>query len=252
MKFISILTALLLLSSLAFGQNKKDKVRYSVKVDLIETCNYQDQTDRKAKSIAFCELNKIPTIKHLPCIDSESFAKIRTKEEIVNRALALCYLGLKSEGLEKEGLTRFDSIYNVRPHFSPDELAYVNSKGPTQQQIINANWRYESLHVLLWSLGFINELKFPDEMCNVGNDVRIIYNLTREEFFEGAKLKSIQEILDANDLIYRLHWASTDARINNKKMPAKMDGSVIYERHYVLNWLIHYMDADWDDVSTNT
>nr|WP_246762835.1 DUF4272 domain-containing protein [Rhizobium sp. NZLR1] len=26
----------------------------------------------------------------------------------------------------------------------------------------------------------------------------------------------------------------------------------VYARHYALNWLIGYMDQDWDDISTDT
>jgi hypothetical protein len=28
--------------------------------------------------------------------------------------------------------------------------------------------------------------------------------------------------------------------------------SIVYERHYALNWLIQYLDQDWDNVQTNT
>ncbi len=58
--------------------------------------------------------------------------------------------------------------------------------------------------------------------------------------------------LDQADVIYRYHWATTDARIKGQPSPAKLEGGVVQERHYVLNWLIGYMDQDWDDISTDT
>ena len=67
-----------------------------------------------------------------------------------------------------------------------------------------------------------------------------------------ARLRPQAEILDAADLIYRYNWAATDARINGRSAPAGLDGSVIYERHYALNWLIGYLDLPWDDISTDT
>ena len=35
-------------------------------------------------------------------------------------------------------------------------------------------------------------------------------------------------------------------------MPGALEGGVIYERHYALNWLFCFEQADWDDVDTPT
>jgi hypothetical protein len=53
-------------------------------------------------------------------------------------------------------------------------------------------------------------------------------------------------------LIYRYHWATTDARIKSQPAPVKLEGGVVQERHYVLNWLIGYLNQEWDDISTDT
>lgn len=210
----------------------------------------QNQLERKSRSIEYCKNHEIPTIDFLPCLESE--VAIRTKDEIVVRALALCFLGLKSEGLEREHLEEFDKKYQVSHHFTENEKLYVLSDAPTDQQVTDANWRYESLHVLLWALGYVDSLKYAGEVCNVAEDVKIIFAKTRDEFSNQSKLRSKEEILDQADLIYRIHWACVDARTKNQAAPAKLDASVVYERHYVLNWLINYMKQDWDDVSTDT
>lgn len=75
---------------------------------------------------------------------------------------------------------------------------------------------------------------------------------TREQIFDDTKLRSSHEILDEADLILRMHWAIVDARINNREVPGGLDGGVVYERHYALNWLIGYFDQPWDEVSTDT
>jgi len=225
---------------------------------LVFTTNAQDmeltpdQITRKKASIEFLKAHNIPYIEHLPYTESEAETSIRTKEEIINRAFALCYLGLKSEGLEENYLRDFERKYKIIAHFSPEELKYVKNQNPSQQEHINANWRYESLHVLLWALGYVEELKLPNQVCVVAQDVKLIFERSREEFTNTAKLRSKQEILDAADLIYRIDWACVNARVTQKEMPANLDASIVYERHYVLNWLIRYMDQDWDDVSTDT
>jgi hypothetical protein len=43
-----------------------------------------------------------------------------------------------------------------------------------------------------------------------------------------------------------------EARVNGGPQPPKVEGGVVLERHYVLNWLIGYMDQAWDDISTDT
>jgi hypothetical protein len=43
-----------------------------------------------------------------------------------------------------------------------------------------------------------------------------------------------------------------DARLKGKKPPAGVEPGVTLERHHALNWLVGYMDRDWDDVTTDT
>jgi len=57
--------------------------------------------------------------------------------------------------------------------------------------------------------------------------------------------------LDQADLIYRYNWACVDARINNRNID-NLDSGVVLERHRALNWLINYMNQDWDSFSTDT
>lgn len=170
----------------------------------------------------------------------------------MDRALALCYIGLKSEGLEQVHLDKMDKDFGITEKLTPTEKAYAFANQPTEQQKIDANWRYESLHVLLWALGFIDTLSYPDKMCNVASDVKIIYELQEKGFRQKSKLRSKQEILDKADLILRLHWACVSARVKNESAPGQLDKSVVFERHHTLNWLINYMDQMWDDVTTDT
>jgi hypothetical protein len=145
-----------------------------------------------------------------------------------------------------------DKDFAIMAKLSPVEKVYATAQQPTEQQKIDANWRYESLHVLLWALGYIDELSYPDQMCNVGDDVKIVLELKEKGFRQNAKLRSKQEILDQADLILRLNWACVNARVKNEPMPGGLNASVVYERHYSLNWLIKYMDQEWDEVSTDT
>lgn len=213
----------------------------------------KDQIKRKEKSIAFCKQKNIPTIDHLPCIEREEEVQIRSKDEIIKRALALCYIGLKSVGLEQIHLDEYTDKYKISNNFSETEKEYLNSSSPSEQQTINANWRFESLNVLLWSMGYIESLTFPSEVCKVPDIINIIINKSLEDFSNSAEIRSKEEIMNQADLIYRIDWACVDSRENNEEQPpAGLNASVVYERHYALNWLINYLNQDWDDVGTDT
>jgi hypothetical protein len=213
-----------------------------------------DQLERRAKSEALCRSKQIPIYKNPNSlfVDPESIVTLRTKDEIVDRAIALCYLELKSEKADKKTMAEFEKKYNVISKLTAIEKKFAISENPTEQQMIDANWRAEGYHVLLWALGYIDSLKYPDEVCNVGDDVKHLFSRTEKEFRDKAKVRSKPEILDQADLILRLDWACVNSRVNNQSVPGGLNKSVVYERHYALNWLIKYMDQDWDEVSTDT
>jgi hypothetical protein len=214
----------------------------------------KEQLERRSRSEEFCKAKNIPVYQNQNAlyVDSDEKVTIRTQNEVVDRALALFYVGLKSEGLEQEHLNKIDKDFTISAKLTPIEKAYTTAKQPTEQQTIDANWRYESLHVLLWALGYINNLGYPDQMCNVADDVKIIYELKEQGFRQKAKLRTKQEILDQADLILRFNWACVSARIKNEPPPGNLDKSVVFERHHTLNWLITYMNQNWDDVTTDT
>lgn len=236
------------------NSKKENSVAEAITKPVVNIIATKEQRERRAKSEAFCKSKNIPIYQNPNSlfVDTDDSVNLRTQDEVVDRALALCYIGLKSEGLEQKHLDQMDKDFNISSKLSQNEKDYAFSKETTEQQKIDANWRYESLHVLLWALGYIDNLKYPDQMCVVANDVRIIYELKEKGFRQKAKLRSKKEILDQADLILRIDWAFVNARTENKNAPSGLNSSVVFERHHTLNWLIKYMNQDWDNVSTDT
>ena len=213
-----------------------------------------DQKNRRQQSESLCIERNIPIYKNPNSlfVESENTVTLRTQDEVVDRAISLCYVELKSENLEKQHLAAFDKKYNVVSKLSPKEHTFALNDNPSDQDMVEANWRAESYHVLLWALGFIKDLSFPSDLCNIGDDVGILFSKSEQEFREMAKLRSKKEILDQADLILRYNWACVSVRINNQPPPSGLNGSVVFERHYALNWLICSQNQEWDDVTTNT
>jgi hypothetical protein len=244
--FIFILTLVL------FSCNNNGNSKVTIPVENITAT--KDQLDRRSQSETYCKAHLVPIYTNPNSLfaDPEKDVTIRTKDEIVDRALALYYIGLKSEGLEQKHLDKIDKDFNIMAKLTASEKAYATARQPTEQQKVDANWRYEILHVMLWALGFIDTLSYPGQMCNVANDTKIIFDLTEQQLRQKAKLRDKKEILDQADLILRLDWASVSAGEKNQPAPGGLDKGVVFERHHSLNWLINYLKQDWDNVTTDT
>jgi hypothetical protein len=208
---------------------------------------------RKEKTEVFLKRLQIPIAKGLPPIEGEEVAQIRSVQEIAGRALALMIVAVKAEGLEDPIVQRVMSDFAIAPLLTPNERAFIADPEPSQQDKINFIWRYEGLWVMLWVLGYIDTLAFPDQICDVGKAVSIIQESGNPAgFLQGSRMRTATEVLDQCDLIYRLNWAVVDARLRGEPAPANMEAGVVYERHYALNWLRCYLGQEWDDVRTDT
>jgi len=207
---------------------------------------------RKERSEKVLRSEGVPINRGLPVVETEKESKRRTTEEVAWRALALLVVAVKGEGLEQPVVDKLVADYKLEKHFSPHELAFIKNSASSQHERVQFSWRYEAAWTLLWSLGYVEMLGKPDQTCDVQRAVRFMKERSAAQFLRDARLRSQPEILDQADLIYRYHWAVVDARINNKPAPAGLDPGVAMERHYALNWLVGYMDQDWDDISTDT
>jgi hypothetical protein len=207
--------------------------------------------DRRSRSEAILRAEGVPVLASLPVIEMTTEALKRSKEEVALRTLCLLLVAAKGEGLGQEVVEGVLESYELRSHLSPNELAFVLDDSPSQHDRIQFTWRHEAAWTLLWALGFVPELGKPAQMCDVNFAVSTKLERTTSQFIEDSNLRPIADILDQADLIYRYHWAVTNARIKGQQIPAALDPGVTEERHYALNWLIGTEQA-WDHVTTDT
>ncbi len=210
-----------------------------------------EQIKRKETSEAFLESKGIKVNKNLPCLPAASNTQLRGINEVVSRAYALVIIAAKGEGVPKEHLMKQIDEKNI-DGFSPKEQQVFSTETLDDQNMAYATWRYESFYTLLWALNIMPELKYPDEICDVETIVGKVLKPSREEVEQAAELRSKEEILDELDKTYRMNWTCVDARIKGQEVNGNINPSIIYERHYALNWLTNYQNQDWDDVQTNT
>ncbi|MDE7204755.1 MAG: DUF4272 domain-containing protein [Lachnospiraceae bacterium] len=207
-------------------------------------------------------------VMELPVNSDDEEISLRSKEETVRRMLGLLVVSLYSESMlnpaenmdvpqAREFIARVMDNYAIRDPkeiLTPAELAYIQDDNPEEKTMINYSWNYEHLYTLEWVLGLM-EWTEPTDICDVPLTVRSIDpNLfdSIETICEKTIMHSKKEILDKADLVYRMDWAAVDARCHRMTGPAGIDHGVIQARHKTLNWMIRFLDAEWDDVDTPT
>lgn len=215
----------------------------------------EDQNVRKANSEKVLASKNIKVNANLPCIASESETTIRSPKEIAQRVSVLAVTNFVAfNSLSGEQATNYLKSHGLWDFVTPNEKVFLAN--PTDEKKSNETWKCEGIWTLMWALNKVDNLGFPDELCNLGNIAPEAYPVGPGKDPKGfidsiTEARPKREILDENDLYYRFEWACVDARISNKQINGINPG-VVYERHYALNWLINYMGQDWDDVSCDT
>lgn len=211
---------------------------------------------RKARTDTLLAEMGIQLPAHLPPLVSEAELQLRPAVEILGRALALYVVALRAESVATNqpipAYELTDRFPQVHAWLSPVEREFLETDEPTEDTLPQFAWRYESLYVLEWALGLQEELPFADDICDVPLTARTIMNMDFDAAMAKAKTRPASQILDALDLHYRLHWLVRQNRMKEEALPLNLEAGVIYERHYALNWLVNFENADWDEVDTPT
>ncbi len=220
-----------------------------------------DGEKRKQKSISYLQDKGIPYIEGLPQLPPLTSIQLRSREEITKRAVALLIViqyacDVAQEGdlkTSKEFVMELLNQFDVVESLTMQERNFLNSEEPDEKEAIQIAWQYEAQWVLLWSIGLVNTLKFPKEICDCHYAIKLVSDCSSfNEFYQKTKLRNAEEILDEADLIYRLHWACVHDRINAREATAGMHESIVIERRRGLFWLINYKNEDWDYISMDT
>lgn len=210
--------------------------------------------ERRNRSIAILRSRGVPTIPELPTIETASEIRLRRPQDVARRAMVLAIMAARAEpgGFSADDARALLAERGVIGDLTPKEREFLMLKEATEEQRAPFTWRYEAVVVLLWALGYIDELGEPDHPCDVMQVARLIASKPASDFIDSARLRDTSQILDEADLIYRYDWAVVDARVNHRRPPRRTDPGVVYERHYALNWLIGYARQSWDQITTDT
>ncbi len=215
----------------------------------------EESKNRKQRSDIFLQDKGVKINIYLPCIESVEESKIRTPKEIAERLVALTVVNFVAfEYMTSNEAFDYLNKYQLTHLLTPNEGAFLDDPKPEMRT--QRTWQLECMWTLFWALKIIDDLEFPDHLADLNTIAQEDFPLGKDRdpgqfIARFTSRRSDAEILDAADLYYRFDWACVDARVNQQQISVVHPG-VVYERHYALNWLIGYMDQEWDNVSTDT
>ena len=228
----------------------------------------EKQKARAKRSFVELRMRHVPVYHGPLFVNDEDRTTLQTPQDVALRTLVLWAVELRAEGVPRAEAREIVDNLDLWEYVSADEKRFLDDETPSPEECQKLVWRLESLWVLMWSLGYIDELDWPNGMCDVSVLAGMIAEIEDDpEFITSAKLRSATEILDAQDLIMRIHWAARDAYLHQGgTIPEELDwssdpdyvpatvcagGGVVEQRHKVLNWLVNYLSPEsWDDVDT--
>lgn len=220
-----------------------------------DTSELPEQIQRKNRSELTLRKYGIPVNEKLPAIPAEDEIKFRSPKEIAERITALALTNLVAfNNITGEQALQFANKHEITNLLSPKEIEFL--RNPTDEKKHHETWKCEGIWTLSWAINIVETLPFPDQLVDLSNIPEDLYpigsSVSPQAFLSKIfHLRSTEEILDANDLYYRIDWACVDKRLKKESMETVHPG-VVYERHYALNWLINYRNQKWDQVTTDT
>lgn len=219
-----------------------------------EGFEFPEPEARRRRSWRLLESEGIPTSDATPLLPDADQTQRRETQPVIQRTLCLLMVALRGEGLEEAVVEEMVTRYGVQTEWwSPNESSFISEDGElSESRRAPYAWRYESLWMFLWALGFMEDPGFPDQLCDASAAVGIVHDRGPTEFREEAELRDQEELLDMTDLIMCMHWAAREAKLTGQVVPASLHIEVLEEWHRALNWIIDLDKCGWDQVQTST
>lgn len=186
-----------------------------------------NQMHRALRSFNELQQRSIPVFSGLLVIDDDDDVTLQSPQEVAKRVIVLFAVVLKANHAGEGTSHRIMDSLDLWAAASPKETKFLNSENPRKSECLERTWLVEAVWVLLWALGRIDNLNWPNQQCDVPLLIDKLRPLENDpEFITQSTLRCRSEILDAYDLTLRLHWAIRNALLHQGGMvPEDLDWS---------------------------
>ena len=212
-------------------------------------------TQRKGKSEATLRLLGVDINSSLPLIESENETRLRTEEELFQRLVALWAVAGTAHLPDNDFFRAYLVESDVTSWLSKRERNFLLSDKRKESERIHFSWQIESLYFLGWCGGIVPKLEIPTQLSSVGAFMHLFPQKGEDlkKLRAAISLRSVSEVLDWSDLLYRLHWAVRQESIDGASPAHVVVPGAVQEWHRAVNWMTRYDDQeDWDHVGTDT
>ncbi len=228
-----------------------------------------DQRERYARVRALLDVYGVPELMKRVWVGDVEQESLRTPQEVAQRVLALHAVVCIARGRPREETLEELKASGAHVALSPREHTFLSIKKIPESERQSIIWRLEVLWVLMWALRHIDNFSWPNQMCDVEDLHELIFEKAQDPqaFIENARLRGPRAILDACQVIIQIQAVIRSAHIDGTAIPENLNWKkpgkqvnvrdcpsvgIVAERHYALNWLRKFGDADWDDVDVPT
>lgn len=163
-----------------------------------------------------------------------------TARQAALRAIALCHVAVKADGLRHEVVRKLAVRYGVLEHFTVQERAFIENPHPADSVRASLATEHASYAVLLGALGFLPAWPWPDGPPDRAAAVKVLRDFGPEGFLRLARLRPDDELLDAADL----------ADCMEACWPDGCDRTLFARQHAALTWLV--AGGPWPEVPPAT
>jgi hypothetical protein len=201
--------------------------------------------DRKQNSEKLLLSLGITLTDNLPPIEDESKVTLRSPGEVAERILILTYLNcVATDPSLQQHVMTFLIQEGLWDKASDEEKTLFHKTPLSEDDLTVILWRSESILLLLWVINEVEELSLPEKEVGLLDIFPHLPGFLEPtgDFIQGATLRSVSEILDQSDFIFRLNWAFREADAKGSKI-LNMNPHIAYERYFALNWVTRAAEA---------
>jgi len=205
--------------------------------------------ERKQHTEKLLEALGIRLRDELPPWEEEDNIKLRTPREIAQRILILSYLNcIATDSNLLEPVISFLRQENLWEHVSEEEKKLFDKTQLADDEIATIQWRGEAIWTLLWVIKRVDHLDLSLTEVNTSDVIERLpaFMQSPSDFINTTTMRSVSEILDQSDLVFRLNWAARQAQLDGSD-DIPFNTSVAYERYFAINW-VTCMRAQWDEM----
>jgi Domain of unknown function (DUF4272) len=218
-----------------------------------------DFADLRAESLRRLERLGLTGRLPLPLLGDDDVASLRPAEEVVARCHAIAAAIAVEQGADPEDVAEELREHDLERWLAGPERSLLRhhlgerrlDEDVLRQAEIDVSWRQESLWVLLWALGFVEELR-PDEFCGDESAYeRMAPDMDPAKTIQGIELRPRERLVAELDFHYCLHWHLRERELGRRRpLPEPLSEGFVRERRLPLEWL--FAEDEWEEISLDT